>query len=225
MSDSISDFKGKVRLFPLPNMVFFPHVMQPLHIFEPRYRQMTADALKGDRMIALALPKPGWEKDYAGAPLIHAVACVGRLIAAQPLDDGRYNILLRGLSRIRIEEEIATKKQYRMARCELLHDIPLDDFVLESHWRQTLIEKAPSWFVGESEAAEQFRKLLESDLALGALCDIITFAMPLEAEFKQSLLEELNVETRLNVLHDFLEGKKNLEGVLKRKFPPEFSVN
>ena len=69
------------------------------------------------------------------------------------------------------------------------------------------------------------RKLLESDLALGALADIITFAMPLDAEFKQSLLEELNVEARLNVLHDFLEGKKNLEGALKRKFPPEFSAN
>jgi len=119
-----------------------------------------------------------------------------------------------------LRRSLRAKKLYRKARCELLHDIPLDDFVLEASWRQTLIEKAPSWFSGESEAAEQFRKLLDSDLALGALADIHHVSrLPLDAEFKQSLLEELSVETRLNVLHDFLEGKKNLEGALKRKFP------
>ena len=56
----LSDFAGTARLFPLPNLVLFPHVMQPLHIFEPRYRQMTADALAGDRLIAVVLLKPGW---------------------------------------------------------------------------------------------------------------------------------------------------------------------
>jgi Lon protease-like protein len=225
MSDSICEFKGKARLFPLPNMVFFPEVMQPLHIFEPRYRQMTRDALKGDHLIALVLPKPGWESEYAGAPAIHPIGCIGRIAAAQELDDGRYNILLRGLSRLRITEEISSKKLYRIARCELLRELPLGDYVTEARWRQILIDKAPCWFAGETAAAEQFRKLLESNLSLGALCDIITFAMPLDAEFKQTLLEELDVETRLQILHDFLEGKRNLETLLKRKFPPEFSLN
>src|SRR5947208_1782437 len=108
----LSEFSGKARLFPLPNLVFFPHVMQPLHIFEPRYRQMTADALAGDRFIALVLPTPGWEKDYAHAPALHPVACLGRIIAEQRLDDGRFNILLRGFARIRIEKELGSKKLY-----------------------------------------------------------------------------------------------------------------
>src|SRR6188508_1840905 len=99
-SEILENFSGVARLFPLPNLVFFPQVMQPLHIFEPRYRQMTTDALAGDRLIALVLPKPGWEPDYAGAPDVHPVACLGKIVADQKMDDGRFNILLRGLSRI-----------------------------------------------------------------------------------------------------------------------------
>src|SRR6266404_347720 len=112
----LAGFCGVARLFPLPNLVLFPHVMQPLHIFEPRYRQMTADALSGDRYIAMVLPMPGWEDSYEAAPPLHPVACIGRIIAEQLLDDGRYNILLRGLARVRIVKEIHCKKMYRIAR-------------------------------------------------------------------------------------------------------------
>lgn len=221
----LAGFTGKARLFPLPNLVFFPHVMQPLHIFEPRYRQMTADALAGDRFIALVLPTPGWEADYAVAPALHTVACLGRIIAEQKLDDGRFNILLRGVARIRIVKEITGKKLYRAAHTEVLVETPVSDDLLANTWRQTLIDKAPTWFAQQSEVAEQFGKLLQSDLSLGALCDIITFALPLDAEFKQSLLEELSVAARLQVLHDFLEGSKALAEQSQRKFPPDFSAN
>src|SRR5947208_17093988 len=103
MSDDpspLADFSGTARLFPLPNLVLFPQVVQPLHVFEQRYRQMTADALAGDRLIAMALLRPGWEADYDGRPAIHPVACLGRVVADQRLDDGRYNLLLRGLARV-----------------------------------------------------------------------------------------------------------------------------
>jgi Lon protease-like protein len=218
----LSGFSGKARLFPLPSLVLFPQVMQPLHIFEPRYRQMTEDALAGDRLIALVLPHPGWESNYDDKPALHDVACLGRIMAEQRLDDGRFNILLRGLARIRIRKEIPSKKLYRLARCEILNDLPLAD---ESHWRRTLIDKAPRWFASQSEVVDQFEKLLHSDLALGTLCDILAFAVPLDAEFKQTLLADLNVETRLLALHDFLEGKRCIEEKTQRKFPPEFSVN
>src|SRR5690348_4408413 len=118
----LSEFAGTARLFPLPNLVLFPHVMQPLHVFEPRYRQMTADALAGDRLIALALLRPGWESDYDGKPAIYPVACLGRVVAEQRLDDGRYNILLRGLSRVRVREELPQDRLYRSARVDLLAD-------------------------------------------------------------------------------------------------------
>ena len=225
MSDlfPLAEFTGKARLFPLPNLVFFPQVMQPLHIFEPRYRQMTADALEGDRLIALVLPRPGWDKDYAGNPAIHSVACLGRILAEQKLDDGRYNILLRGVARIRIIEEIACQTLYRAAHCEILHELPIADEGRAIFWRTTLIDKAPGWLPKQKEIADQFAKLLQSDLPLGALCDILAFALPLDAEFKQTLLEELRVEARLRTLHDFLEGIQAI--VPQRKFPPEFSVN
>src|SRR5204863_9636969 len=94
----LQHFKGTARLFPLPNVVLFPHVVQPLHIFEPRYRQMTADALAGDQLIAPALLRPGWEGDYEGRPATYPVVCVGKIVSEQQLPDGRFNILLRGLS-------------------------------------------------------------------------------------------------------------------------------
>ena len=221
----LAGFTGKVRLFPLPNLVFFPHVMQPLHIFEPRYRQMTADALAGDRLIAMALPKPGWEEEYSNAPPLHSVACLGHISAEQCLDDGRFNILLHGIARVRIVKEVKSKKLYRVARTEILHEVPLADEHLSCRWRRTLIEKSPRWLSNQDEFVDQFQKLLHSDLALGILCDIITFALPLDAEFKQQLLEELDVETRLQVLHDFLECSKELAAHADRKFPPEFSAN
>src|SRR5256885_9707642 len=99
---ALGQFTGAARLFPLPNLVLFPQVVQPLHVFEQRYRQMTADALAGDRLIAMALLRPGWEADYDGRPAIHPVACLGRVVADQRLDDGRYNLLLRGLARVRV---------------------------------------------------------------------------------------------------------------------------
>jgi uncharacterized protein len=218
-------FNGRARLFPLPNLVFFPNVMQPLHIFEPRYREMTADALASDHFIAMVLPTPGWEKDDSANPTIHQVACLGRIVADQKLEDGRYNILLRGVARVRIVEELNSKKQYRIAKAEALVDIPLTNDVCAAHWRQTLLDKSPNWFPNQSDIVEQFRKLIESDLPLGTLCDIIAFALPLDAEFKQMLLEELDIGMRLRLLHDFLEDAKSASDCVQRRFPPEFSEN
>jgi Lon protease-like protein len=227
MSDPspLADFTGKARLFPLPSMVFFPQVMQPLHIFEPRYRQMTEEALAGDRLIAMILPMPNSDEDFTAPPVLHSVACLGQIIAEQKLDDGRFNILLRGLARVRIVREIATKKLYRCARTELLHDIPIADEKAAALWRHRLIDTAPSWFPNQGEIVDQFGKLLNSDLPLGTLCDMISFALPLDAEFKQSLLEELNVATRLRTLYDFLEETKITAELSQRKFPPQFSAN
>src|SRR5437870_4822620 len=112
----LAGFAGAARLFPLPNLVFFPHVMQPLHIFEPRYRQMTRDALAGDRLLTLALLQPGWEGDYEGRPALYPVVCVGKIIAHQGLEGGRYNLLVRGLSRARVARELAVQER----ACRLL---------------------------------------------------------------------------------------------------------
>src|SRR3954470_12159863 len=105
-AQALAKFTGAARLFPLPNLVLFPHVVQPLHVFEPRYRQMTADALAGDRLIALVLLKPGWEDEYDARPAAHPCARLGRVVADQLLPDGRYNLLVRGLARLRVRDEV-----------------------------------------------------------------------------------------------------------------------
>src|SRR3954471_8720610 len=144
MSDDrapLGDFSGTARLFPLPNLVLFPHVVQPLHVFEPRYRRMTADALAGDRLIALVLLKPGWEDDYDARPAVHPVACLGRVVADQLLPDGRYNLLVRGLSRVRLLGETPDGKLYRTARAALLADEPPEALVEAKRLRQELAER------------------------------------------------------------------------------------
>src|SRR3954471_16357024 len=102
---SLDDFDGIVRLFPLPNLVLFPHVAQPLHIFEPRYRQLMADALDGDRLIAMATLRPGWEEEYHKRPPIHDMVCLGKIRQEKRLPDGRYDLLLQGVCRARVLEE------------------------------------------------------------------------------------------------------------------------
>src|SRR5713226_4443283 len=127
MSDdptSLGDFSGTVRLFPLPDLVLYPFVIQPLHIFEPRYRQLMADALADDRLMALALLQPGWEEDYHKHAPIYPTVCLGRIFQEEQLSDGRYNLLLHGVARARIREEVPAGKLYRTARVDLLQDGP-----------------------------------------------------------------------------------------------------
>jgi Lon protease-like protein len=92
-------------IFPLPNVVLFPNVFLPLHIFEPRYRDMVADALSADRLIGMVLLRPGWESDYEGRPPVYRTGCSGVITHAERLPDGRYNIVLRGLERFGILDE------------------------------------------------------------------------------------------------------------------------
>src|SRR5260370_8583113 len=113
-------------LFPLPNLVFFPRTRLPLHVFEPRYRKMVTDAVAADERFGIVLLGPGWEGDYFGAPPIYACGTVGQIEQAVPLEDGRYNILVRGEVRFRVVGEVS-REPYRTARViiqpEQSHDV------------------------------------------------------------------------------------------------------
>ena len=108
---------SSVPIFPLPNVVLFPNVFLPLHIFEPRYRQMVAAALTGDRTIGMVLLRPGYEADYDGCPPVYATGCSGVITHSEQLEDGRYNLVLRGVTKftIREEEPPAPGRLYRRA--------------------------------------------------------------------------------------------------------------
>jgi Lon protease-like protein len=117
-----------IPIFPLPTVVLFPNVFLPLHIFEPRYRQMIAESLAGDRIIGMVLLKPGHENDYEGAPPVYATGCSGLITHAEQLADGKYNLVLRGLEKFTIqrEEAPAAGRLYRSAVIA-----PLDDSMRE----------------------------------------------------------------------------------------------
>ena len=128
-----ANFSGIVRLFPLPNLVLFPGVVQALHIFEPRYRKMMQDSLAGDQTIAMSLIRS--ETDGSAQtqtpPELCPVICVGNIVAHNELEDGRYNLLLRGVARARIVCELSIEQPYRMAEVDIL--IAEDDIQSERH--------------------------------------------------------------------------------------------
>ncbi|MYK90359.1 MAG: ATP-dependent protease, partial [Acidobacteria bacterium] len=111
----------RIPIFPLPNVVLFPQVFLPLHIFEPRYREMVADAIDGDRLIGMALLREGWQRHAGPNPPIFPIGCAGRITHVASLPDGRYNIVLRGVDRFRVRDEDQSRA-YRIGVIELLAD-------------------------------------------------------------------------------------------------------
>lgn len=225
------DFCGKVRLFPLPNLVLFPHVVQPLHIFEPRYCAMLADALASDRLIGMAILEPGWESNYQFRPKIGSCCCIGKIISHTPTEDQRHNILLVGVKRARIVQELETTRSFRQAEVEIVEDIyPPED----THLRPQLTERLQDLFqhfVPEGLAAqESFKQLMGKQLPLGIFTDTIAYALPLPLAIKQQLLAEANVDIRCRLLMRCLEQKIKQDSSLScenatNEFPPRFSKN
>jgi uncharacterized protein len=223
---AMNDFDGTVRLFPLPNVVLFPMVVLPLHIFEPRYRQMTTDALKGNRLIAMALLQS--EEDAPQmAPPLHPVVCVGRILLGQRLDDGRFNLILRGLSRARLLSELPCEKLYRCARVELLKDCGQPTEAEGKQQRERLEELARSWFDSMGVCFDEMSKLIAGTPDIATLADILSFTLPIAVPFKQELLSELDVKRRLVRLFEYLETNEppKVERPPEREFPPPFSDN
>jgi Lon protease-like protein len=116
----------EIPLFPLPNVVLFPGVTRPLLIFEPRYREMVGDALKGNRVIGMVLLQPGFEKDYEGRPPIYEIGCAGEIVEYEQLPDGRYVILVRGLTTFRVVSEDQSKA-YRIGRVDAVPELLKDE--------------------------------------------------------------------------------------------------
>ncbi len=214
------DFGGKVRLFPLPNLVVFPHVMQPLHLFEPRYRAMLEEALDDDKLIAMALLAPGWESDYEGRPPLRPVGCVCRVATHQRTPDGSYNVLLLGLRRIKIDRELPPKKLFREAQVELLTDAyPPDDAAAREALQHKLLESFNRVLPKIPEAQEQLDQLLGQTISLGMLTDIVAYTLDSDLDFKYEMLSQASVDARAKMLLERLSQARRFT------FPPEFSLN
>ena len=114
-----------IPIFPLQDVMLFPGASRPLHVFEPRYREMVADALEGDRIIGMVMLRAGYEDEYEGNPPVYAVGCAGVITNARRLEDGRYDVVLGGLAKFRITSE-DHRRPYRVAEIEALPE-SLDD--------------------------------------------------------------------------------------------------
>lgn len=222
-------FRDKVRLFPLPNLVMFPHVLQPLHIFEPRYREMLEDALADDRLIAMALLAPGWEADYEGRPSVYPVACLGKVATHQRLDDGQYNLLLQGLCRVVLVRESEPARSFREAEAQVREDYyPPDGAAKRGALQRELLERFKRLVPELPEAQEPLNQLLGSKLPLGVLTDIVAYTLDFELQFKEQLLGELNVDRRAELIVEQVSSASRRPRAVwpsSETFPPDFSSN
>jgi len=192
----------RLPIFPLPEVVFFPETILPLHVFEPRYREMVADCLAGDRWLAVVMLRPGWDKDYEGRPPVHDVAGAGEILQAEALADGRFNILLDGRARFRIlGEEPPEGRAYRVVRGHRIEDrgpAPGDRGFAE---RMRELRQAHARLLvalGQSHA-DVVGRLTVAGAAPGAVVDRIVSAVVPDARVRQRVLETADVSERLDL--------------------------
>jgi Lon protease-like protein len=195
VQERITQASEALKVFPLPSAVLFPHSVIPLHIFEPRYRELVRDALVGDKVMALAQLEPGWESGYGGRPAMQPMMCAGLIIWHEALENGRYNILLQGVCRARLVSELPMERLYRQVSVELLPDPPFHG-PEEEQLRNAIFELVgrvpPTFSEGLLPAVAR--------VSGGTLADVVAAAIIPEPERRQELLAELNVQRRLQVV-------------------------
>jgi Lon protease-like protein len=197
---------ARLPIFPLPRAFLFPHAVLPLHVFEPRYRQLLADCLAGDRMMGIAClqgpDEPDDPFDLPGAaelarPMVRRMVGVGTVVAHEPLPDGRSNILLRGLGRARIEEELdeAGRRPYRVVRALWARDRPLALDRAQAI-RQTLAALAAQLADRLPEGGDTLRSLVHTHGEAGPLSDLLCAALVTQPEERLRMFETLDVPRR-----------------------------
>lgn len=189
-------------LFPLPNIVFFPHTRLPLHVFEPRYRQMVKDVMETDQRFGIVLLRPGWESEYFGAPPVFELGTLGTIEQAVPMEDGRFNIVVRGDVRFRILDEVS-RVPYRTARViaepELVRD-PSKSYA-QREWLADLSRQYLKYLPDQTAVPE-----IET-VDLDALTNALIMSLNLDIEEKQKLLETPDVISRAEEIGNELANR------------------
>lgn len=246
MSDATQlpdDFDGKVRLFPLPGLVLFPHAMQPLHIFEPRYVEMLRESLATDHLISMATLMNPTAVPIASPPAVAQTVCVGRIISHSELEGDRHNVLLVGVRRATIRRELDTQRPFRIAQVDLI-----DDFYLpaatsrRSELKKRLLTAFGQIIPPSAGSQQSLHDLMAGPMGVGPITDIIAHTLPFEPEDKLHLLKMSDVDARAEHLIRLIQrGDIQLESVSvseqefdlqesfndskRDQFPPPFSIN
>ena len=221
-------FSGKAPLFPLPNCVFFPHTLLPLHIFEDRYRAMTRHALgltpsghdggghdgRGERLIAMARLRDGLDTELthgagpaqpgpaaeSSRPPIHDTVCVGRIVAEEQLPDGRFQIVLRGVTRAAVRGERVTPGGFRLAALAPLPDRCGDRPDLDRPRRVRQMTDAFAGLFPDIDLDALLARAFGRCVTPGLVCDVIASALHLSPDESQELLDQTDPDVRTDVV-------------------------
>lgn len=213
----LADLPEIVPIFPLQGVLLLPRSPLPLHIFEPRYRAMTRDALEGGGYIAMVQPNNEAPTDPINPP-VYETACLGQIVASEKADDGRYNIVLRGTCRLRMLEELPLKDGYRRIRADyqpFAQDLEAADTTANPIEREALLAALRSFLdrrnlkANWEEAAKAGDEQLVNSLAM---------ACPFSPREKQALLEAAALADRAQLLQALCE--LDTGGVANDNTPP-----
>ena len=218
-------FDGHVRLFPLPNLVLFPGVMQALNLFEPRYRQLMEDVLEDDHLITMALVKPDPVNLSMPVPEICQTVCVGKIMTHAKLENGTYNLFLAGVSRAVIVDELASDTPYRQAKVKLV-----SDGALSESEEQALRTKLLQLLKQTRGSQSHFNNAAEIErFEVGQLVDIIAYSSGISPMEQQRILETTDIRDRsrflISALVQLSKQASSNDGGGTREFPPDFSLN
>ena len=185
---------GGLPLFPLPNVVFFPGMLLPLNVFEPRYLDLIRHCLAHDRIVAIPLLKAGYQENYEGRPPIHSIVGAGVISGHRVLEDGRMTVVLKGLERLRIVDELPEAHSFRLALAERVveegTDVDLgDELVVLSNLLNQLGQSRP-------QAGLVLSQIEEVADTIPQLIDLLAAYVVGDLELRQELLSELNVLQR-----------------------------
>ena len=194
---------SEIPIFPLPNVVLFPNVFLPLHIFEPRYRQMVADALTGDRIIGMVLLRPGWEGNYEGRPAVYPIGCAGLITHAERLSHGRFNIVLQGLEKFRVLDEDDSHR-YRLARIGNLPEARTNG---DDRDEMRMARRRLEALLVPSDKSRSSDTRVPASMSDEDLVNALAQYLELEPVEKQALLEREGLLDRCRSLIELLEMK------------------
>ena len=200
MNKSIISLPKEITIFPLSNFIIFPKTSVPLNIFEPRYINMIDDAMKGNRMIGMIQPKSFNQK----TPDLYKIGCVGKITSFNETEDGRYLIVLAGVSRFKITEELKTQKLYRLCKVDFKdfsYDLEEKDEEIKFSDLEFIFKNLKSLFIKQGYIIDW--KELEKK-SLNQTINALAMASPFSLEEKQILLET----------NDLSERKQKLEQIL-----------
>jgi Lon protease-like protein len=198
------DSLSTLAIFPLPNAVLLPGGILPLHVFEPRYREMTRDCLAGSRTMAIALLTPGFAHDYAGRPPVRATAGLGSIIASEELGDGRFHLMLRGVGRVHIDEELAPDRSYRQVRASLVDATHTNrpDALRVGHQQVLALCDRLAFSIGRG--GRELCELAHAQPDGGACADALAAALVPDPDARQTLLEMLDAADRVDATAELL---------------------